>query len=327
MPSPDISPTRNALNIVFAGTPDFAAHHLQALLDSRHNVVAVYTQPDRPAGRGKKLTSSPVKSLALDHTIPVEQPLTLKDADAQAVLSNYCADVMVVVAYGLLLPEAVLHTPRFGCLNVHGSILPRWRGAAPIQRAIEAGDTETGVTIMQMDKGLDTGDMLYISTCPIDNGETSATLHDKLMDLGAPALLHVLDQLQEATLKPEVQDDTQACYAEKISKQEAAIDWREPAAVIARKICAFNPFPVAYSFLEGDRIKIYQADSVSSAPPANAPVGTIIEHDDHGLYIQCGEGRLCVKILQMPNKKAMPIADVLNGHAERFAPGNVLTAQ
>ncbi|MGS2718372.1 methionyl-tRNA formyltransferase [Eionea flava] len=318
-----------SLNIIFAGTPHFAAHHLQALLDSHHKVVAVYTQPDRPAGRGKKLTPSPVKSLALDHAIPVQQPPSLKGADAQTALSDYQADVMVVVAYGLLLPDVVLKTPRFGCLNVHGSLLPRWRGAAPIQRAIESGDAETGITIMQMDKGLDTGDMLHKSACVIEEGETSASLHDKLMDLGAPALLHVLAQLPLDKLEPEQQNNDLASYAEKITKQEAAINWDEPSDTILRKVCAFNPFPVAYSFLDGERIKIYQAKSITLAAAANTHHmhGEIIRVDEQGLIVQCGEGSLCIKTLQMPNKKAMPIADLLNGHADRFAVGKLFSAQ
>ena len=242
-------------------------------------------------------------------------------------MAAYHADVMVVVAYGLLLPEAVLTLPRLGCLNVHGSILPRWRGAAPIQRAIEAGDKESGVTIMQMDQGLDTGDMLYKSYCSISNGETSARLHDKLMTLGAPALLHVLDQLPIQGITPEKQDNDLACYAEKITKQEAMIDWQQSSDEIQRKVCAFNPFPVAYSFLGGQRMKVYEADSIPSAAVDTSIPGEIIGVDEQGVRVCCGEGVLSIKTLQIPNKKAMSVADLLNGHADRFTVGKIFGSQ
>ena len=209
------------LNIIFAGTPDFAAQHLQALLNSSHNVIAVYTQPDKPAGRGKKLQASPVKQLAEQHHIPVYQPKSLRKAEAQSELIALHADVMVVVAYGLILPQAVLDAPTYGCLNVHGSLLPRWRGAAPIQRAIWAGDTQTGVTIMQMDAGLDTGDMLHKVSCEILPTETSASLYNKLAELAPPALIEVLDHLGNGKFTAEKQDDTQSNYADKLSKEEA----------------------------------------------------------------------------------------------------------
>ena len=308
-----------ALSIIFAGTPEFAAHHLQALINSEHHIAAVYTQPDRPAGRGKKLTPSPVKMLAQEHQLPVEQPETLKAPEAQQVLANYRADVMIVVAYGLLLPEAVLNTPSYGCLNVHGSILPRWRGAAPIQRAIEAGDSQSGVTIMQMDKGLDTGAMLLKSWCDIDPQETSASLHDKLMTLGAPALLSTLEQLEQQQLRPEVQDDSQACYAEKIRKEEACIDWQQPAATIDRAIRAFNPFPVAYSFLNNERIKVYQAELTHSTTSADA--GEIVEVTEQGITVACGDHGLRLQTLQIPGKKAMSVKQLLNGYADRFQIG------
>jgi len=313
------------LKIVFAGTPHFAAHHLQVLVDSEHEIVAVYTQPDRPSGRGKKLTPSPVKTLALAHNVTVEQPQSLKTENAQDVLRSYDADVMIVVAYGLLLPEVVLAIPRYGCLNVHGSLLPRWRGAAPIQRAIEMGDSETGITIMQMDKGLDTGDMLHKVTCAISTDETTASLHDKLMTLGAPALLHVLTQLPAASLQPEVQNNDLASYAAKITKEEAAINWQEPAMVIEKKIRAFNPFPMAYSFLGGNRIKIHHAE-VCSTLSQGVP-GEILSVNENGLDIACGEYSLCVYTLQIPNKKAMPIGDILNGYADRFVVGSLFSGQ
>ncbi len=317
------------LKIIFAGTPHFAAYHLQALIDSEHDIVAVYTQPDRPSGRGKKLTPSPVKSLALQHQLPVEQPLSLKHTEAQKILADYQADVMVVVAYGLLLPQAVLDLPQYGCLNVHGSLLPRWRGAAPIQRAIEKGDSKSGVTIMQMDKGLDTGDMLLKSECVIEATDTSSILHDKLMALGAPALLEVLGQVQNQSLTPEKQDDELACYAEKITKQEAEINWQEPAATIAKKIQAFNPFPIAYSFLNQERIKVHAASAVelSIKNTSKFTCGEIISADDEGVVISCGKGELLIKTLQIPNKKAMSAAELINGYKDKFMAGECFSSK
>ncbi|MDU5747844.1 MAG: methionyl-tRNA formyltransferase, partial [Haemophilus parainfluenzae] len=222
------------LNIIFAGTPDFAAQHLTALLNSHHNIIAVYTQPDKPAGRGKKLQASPVKQLAEQHQIPVYQPKSLRKEEAQAELKALNADVMVVVAYGLILPQAVLDMPRLGCLNVHGSLLPRWRGAAPIQRSIWAGDQQTGVTIMQMDMGLDTGDMLHKVYCDIDDQETSASLYYKLAEIAPSVLIDVLDHLEEGKFIAEKQDDSQSNYAEKLSKEEAKLDWSLSAAQLER---------------------------------------------------------------------------------------------
>ncbi|MEH6467663.1 MAG: methionyl-tRNA formyltransferase, partial [Porticoccus sp.] len=254
------------MHIVFAGTPEFAAHHLQALLDDdHHKIVAVYTQPDRPAGRGKKLTASPVKVLAQAHGLTVNQPVSLKEAEQQKILRDLNADIMVVVAYGLLLPKAILDTPHLGCINVHASLLPRWRGAAPIQRAIEAGDKETGVTIMQMDIGLDTGDMLLKAHCPITETDTGGSLHDKLASIGPPALLKTLLELEEGSAVAEKQDDELSNYAPKISKDEALVDWSQSAKIIARKVRAFNPFPVTYTTLgnEGgektERVRLWQA--------------------------------------------------------------------
>lgn len=307
------------MKIIFAGTPHFAAHHLQSLIDSEHDIVAVYTQPDRPSGRGKKLTPSPVKVLALQHDLQIEQPVSLKDRDAQTVLANYQADVMVVVAYGLLLPQVVLDTPHYGCLNVHGSLLPRWRGAAPIQRAVEMGDKETGITIMQMDKGLDTGDMLLKVSCAIDSTDTSASLHDKLMLLGAPALHTVLSQLSTHTLQAEKQNNDLACYAEKITKQEACIQWSESAEKIIKKIQAFNPFPVAYTFLNDSRIKIYAATRINNTTTKSA--GQIISFNDNGLTVACGDQAICIHTLQIPNKKAMAAKELLNGYSDYFVTG------
>jgi len=319
-----ISTGSDGLRLIFAGTPDFAAHHLKVLIDdAKHQLVAVYTQPDRPAGRGKKLRPSPVKTLALENDLPIYQPQTLKEESAQKVLAEHQADLMIVVAYGLILPQTVLDTPRFGCFNVHGSLLPRWRGAAPIQRAIAAGDSESGVTIMQMDRGLDTGDMLIKRVCPILPDENSASLHDKLMNLGSIALLESLRKLQRGDLRPETQDDALASYAEKISKEEARIDWSEPAKTIETKIRAYNPFPIAHTVLNGVRIKIYNAGIVSSCSAERAShIGEIISVDETGLLVACGEQRLLIKECHLPNKKRMSVAEIINGNNAVFVTGD-----
>ena len=300
------------LKIIFAGTPEFAAKHFNALIqDGSYEIVAAYTQPDRPAGRGKKLTASPVKQLAQEHKIQVLQPASLKSEEAQAELASLNADLMVVVAYGLLLPKAVLDTPKFGCINVHGSILPRWRGAAPIQRAIEAGDKESGVTIMQMDVGLDTGDMLLKSFCPIHPTDNSTDLHDRLCEIGPPALIETLALIAERKLEPEKQDDSLSNYASKIEKDEALINWEEPAALIDRKVRAFNPFPITYTHLDGDRVKIHRATPLSDT--GSQTPGTVIKADKSGIVVQCGEGQLAIQMLQLPGKKAMSSEAFLNG--------------
>lgn len=314
--------TDKGLKIIFAGTPEFAARHLQALLQSEHQIVAVYTQPDRPAGRGKKLQASPVKELALERSIEIQQPLSLKNSEAQAVLAAYHADLMVVVAYGLLLPAAVLETPRIGCINVHASLLPRWRGAAPIQRAIEAGDTETGITIMQMDVGLDTGDMLSTHTCPILPRDTAEDLHDRLAEIGPPALLQTLQQLQQGSLQPERQDDSLATYAHKLSKDEALINWSVPASEIDRRVRAFNPFPVAFTTLDGENLRIFQTEIHSGTH--NSKPGTLLQTDKE-LVVACGENTsLSLLTVQLPGKKAMAVRDLLNGSAGRLQPGIIL---
>jgi methionyl-tRNA formyltransferase len=309
------------LKVIFAGTPDFAAQHLAALLDSKHDVVAVYTQPDRPAGRGKKLTASPVKVLGEEHSIPVYQPASLKQDAAQQELAAIEADIMVVVAYGLLLPTAVLNAPKLGCINVHGSILPKWRGAAPIQRAIWAGDSETGVTIMQMDEGLDTGDMLHIATLPIESCDTSATLYDKLAALGPKALVDVLDNFD--SYSPEKQDDTLATYAKKLSKEEALIDWHDDAAQIERNIRAFNPWPVAWMNVDEHNVKVWSGDVVE-LDKAVSP-GTIVSANKEGITIATGKGALRITSLQIPGKKALPAADVINARQAWFEIGRNLT--
>lgn len=313
------------LNIIFAGTPDFAAQHLQALLNSEHNVIAVYTQPDKPAGRGKKLQASPVKQLAEVHNIPVFQPKSLRNAEAQAELKALNADVMVVVAYGLILPEAVLNAPKYGCLNVHGSLLPRWRGAAPIQRSIWAGDKETGVTIMQMDIGLDTGDMFHKVTTPIEPNETSASLYAKLAELAPPALLEVLRGLENQTFKAEKQDESQSNYAEKLSKEEAKLDWNLSAIQLERNIRAFNPWPISFLTLEVEgieqSIKIYQATVL---PHQNKPTGTILSVDKTGIQIATQDGVLNITQLQPAGKKPMLVQDFLNGRSDWFKVGEQL---
>ncbi|WP_305416945.1 methionyl-tRNA formyltransferase [Photobacterium leiognathi] len=310
------------LRIVFAGTPDFAARHLAALLSSQHDVVAVYTQPDRPAGRGKKLTASPVKAIALENDIPVFQPVSLRNEEAQQELAAIDADIMVVVAYGLLLPQEVLDTPRLGCINVHGSILPRWRGAAPIQRSIWAGDTETGVTIMQMDIGLDTGDMLKVATLPIEATDTSATMYEKLAELGPDALIDCLSDIADGTAVAVKQDDEQANYAKKLSKEEALIDWTMDAAAIERCVRAFNPWPMSYFTVAEQNVKVWQT-AVEADNQGKAP-GTILSADKQGILVATGNGALRLISLQPPGKKAMSAADLLNSRREWFEPGTQL---
>lgn len=315
-----------SLNIIFAGTPDFAAQHLQSILNSQHNVIAVYTQPDKPAGRGKKLQASPVKQLAEQNNIPVYQPKSLRKEEAQFELKTLNADVMVVVAYGLILPKAVLDAPRLGCLNVHGSILPRWRGAAPIQRSIWAGDAQTGVTIMQMDEGLDTGDMLHKVYCDILPTETSTSLYNKLAELAPSALIDVLDNLKNGKFIAEKQDDSQSNYAEKLSKEEAQLDWSLPAMQLERNIRAFNPWPIAYFSTEdkdgnAQTLKVYQAEVLSHQ---DKPAGTILSADKNGIQIATVDGVLNLLQLQPAGKKPMSAQDLLNGRAEWFTIGKVL---
>ena len=311
------------MRILFAGTPEFAAAHLRYLLDhSPHNVVGVFTQPDRPAGRGKQVTASPVKCLALEHRLPLFQPLTLRDAATQQQISSLAPDVMIVVAYGLILPKAVLQIPRHGCLNVHASLLPRWRGAAPIQRAIEAGDAESGITIMQMDEGLDTGDMLLRLACPISTGETGSSLHDKLLALGGPALVTVLEQIGQAKTHAEKQAGDQACYAAKISKQEARLDWQLDAQTLERKIRAFNPFPIAFFEINGQPVRVWCA-TFSPVKTLAAP-GSILKADKEGIDVATGNGVLRLEKLQLPGKKILAASELLNGHASLFHPGTQL---
>ena len=312
----------NKLKLIFAGTPDFAARHLAALLSSDHEVVAVYTQPDKPAGRGQKLSASPVKELALANDLPVYQPASLRNEAAQAELAALGADLMVVVAYGLILPKAVLDTPRLGCLNVHGSLLPRWRGAAPIQRAIWAGDAETGVTIMQMDVGLDTGAMIRKVSCPIAFDETSASLYDKLAELGPQALVDTLNAMAAGETAAEAQDDALANYAQKLSKEEARIDWSMEAIAIERCIRAFNPWPISWFEVAEQTIKVWQAEVIDS--DHGQPAGTLLKADKQGIDVATGKGVLRLLTLQPPGKKAMSVPDLLNSRRDWFEPGTQL---
>lgn len=314
------------LRIVFAGTPEFAAEHLTALLTSHHQVVGVYSQPDRPAGRGKKLAASPVKQVALDHGIPVYQPLNFKSEDAVAELAALNADIMVVVAYGLILPKVVLDTPRLGCINVHASLLPRWRGAAPIQRAIEAGDTESGVCIMQMDVGLDTGDVIIESRCPILEDDTATTLHDRLITIGKPALLEALDALADNRASFTPQPDAGTTYASKLLKEEAALRWTDAADQLARRVRAFNPFPMTYTKRLGDsddqRIRVLMA-TASTEPATQAP-GTVTKLTADAIWVACGQGQLKLTQVQLPSKKPVSVSELLRGHPELFRVGDTL---
>ncbi|BEJ51500.1 methionyl-tRNA formyltransferase [Aeromonas dhakensis] len=312
----------NKLKLIFAGTPDFAARHLAALLSSDHEVVAVYTQPDKPAGRGQKLTASPVKELALAHDLPVYQPASLRKEEAQAELAALGADLMVVVAYGLILPKVVLDTPRLGCINVHGSLLPRWRGAAPIQRSIWAGDAETGVTIMQMDVGLDTGAMIRKMSCPIAADETSASLYDKLAELGPQALVDTINAMAAGDTAAEAQDDALANYAEKLSKEEARIDWSMDAAAIERCIRAFNPWPISWFEVADQTVKVWQAEVITQDHGQRA--GTLLKADKQGIDVATGKGVLRLLTLQPPGKKAMSVTDLLNSRRDWFEPGTQL---
>ncbi|ALE90381.1 methionyl-tRNA formyltransferase [Pseudomonas versuta] len=308
------------LRIVFAGTPEFAAEHLKALLDSPYEIVAVYTQPDRPAGRGQKLMPSPVKQLALEHNIVVMQPPTLRAPEAQADLAALKPDLLVVVAYGLILPQVVLDIPRLGCINSHASLLPRWRGAAPIQRAIEAGDSESGVTVMRMEAGLDTGPMLLKAVTPITGEDTGGSLHDRLAELGPPAVIEAIAGLAAGTLQGEVQDDSLATYAHKLNKDEARIHWNRPAIELERLVRAFNPWPICHSTLNGEALKVLAA---TVADAQGAP-GQILAASKDGLIVGCGEGSLCLTRLQLPGGKALNFSDFFNSRREKFAVGITL---
>ncbi|WP_180074673.1 MULTISPECIES: methionyl-tRNA formyltransferase [Acinetobacter] len=319
------------MKIIFAGTPEFAAVALDALLKTEHEIVAVYTQPDRKAGRGQKLTASAVKQLALAHDLPVYQPLHFKSSTeeglaAQAELKALNADVMVVAAYGLILPQVVLDTPKYGCLNIHGSLLPRWRGAAPIQRAIATGDAETGVTIMKMAAGLDTGDMMYKTLCPITAEDTSASLHDKLAIQGAEAIVAVLaseQTLQQYLEQREVQDEALTVYAHKLSKAEAKIDWSQDAVTIDRNIRAFNPWPVAFIPLDEQRNLRVWGSVLSNEAVNGQSAGTILALDKQGVHVACGDGKaICLTSLQWPGGKALNPVQI--AQTQKLSIGQVL---
>lgn len=311
------------IRLAFAGTPDLAATILEFILkESNHAIDHVYTQPDRPAGRGKKINACAVKTIAEKNHLQVYQPEKSSLFDPDNRLSN--VDLLVVAAYGLLLPEQVLNRPKYGCINIHTSLLPKWRGAAPIQRAIEAGDKETGITIMQMDKGLDTGDILLQKSCTIDRDETTGTLHNKLAVLGAKCIVETLDQLDALSANPLKQNENDATYAEKITKEEACIDWSKPAIQIERAIRAFNPAPGAYTTINNLRIKVWDACVISPEKHDSAAPGTIIESDNNGITIQSGDGLIRIKKIQLPGKKAMMVSDFLNGNPGFFK--NMITS-
>ena len=300
------------MRVIFAGTPDFAASALAALIEAGHEILVVLTQPDRPKGRGMKLTPSPVKTLALQHNLPVWQPENLKDAAVQQQLRDLQADVMVVAAYGLLLPAAVLNIPEHGCLNIHASLLPRWRGAAPIQRAIEAGDVESGVCIMQMDVGLDTGDVLLSRNTPITDDTTAAQLHDALAVIGAEAIVEALAKLPELIAVP--QPEAGVTYAQKLSKADAEIDWALGAKQIHNKIRALNPVPGAWSSLNGQVIKIWASTVLEQS--SDAAIGSIIAAGKQGIAVQTGEGVVLITELQASGSKRMAAAAFVAGHAD-----------
>jgi methionyl-tRNA formyltransferase len=298
------------LKIIYAGTPEFAVPALNLLLHSEHDVLAVYTQPDRPAGRGRKLMHSPVKDCALEHDIPVFQPQSFKDSSESMRLSAFNPDVMVVAAYGLLLPNAVLEAPRLGCINIHASLLPRWRGAAPIQRAILAADAETGITIMQMDQGLDTGDILAKSSLPILPEWTSADLHDQLKLLGAELLIETLKQVESGEVNRQPQDNAGATYARRLEKAEARIDWNKNAGTIQCETRAYVPWPVSYTYLKDKSLRVWRAEIDTSHDPLIP--GQIVEHNRNGLFVSCKDSVLQITELQFAGKKRLTAAEALN---------------
>jgi len=311
--------SENALKIIFAGTPDFSVAPLKKLIESEHEVVAVYTQPDRPAGRGRKLTPSPVKACALEFGIDVFQPEKLKEKEEQQPLIDLKADLMVVVAYGIILPEVILNAPRLGCINIHASLLPRWRGAAPIQRAILAGDKETGITIMQMDVGLDTGDMLLKTRCDIEADDTGSSLHDRLSIMGADALMETLPGLINKSIKPEKQDDSLANYAHKLQKSEALIDWNKSAREIQLQVNAFNAWPVAQTPIEvkgkSQMLRIWRARKVEGMDySTDAQPGKVISCDRKGIDVATSDGVLRLLEIQMPGKKPMDVQSFVNAN-------------
>lgn len=301
------------MRIIFAGTPDFSVPVLQALIASAHTLVGVYTQPDRPAGRGRKLQQSPVKQLAVQHGIPIFQPHSLNSSAEQLILQELQPDLMVVVAYGLLLPQVVLDIPALGCVNLHASLLPRWRGAAPIQRAILAGDTRSGVCLMQMEAGLDTGPVLAMTGCDIGATDTGGELHDRLSVMSAQLLASNLDALADQSLTALAQNDQLATYAKKLSKREAVIDWTQTAEQIDRQVRAFNPWPVAQTRYGDKVLRIWKTRPISEA--ATQLPGSVIATGKAGIQVACGENCLCLQDVQLPGGKRMTAAQFLNAHS------------
>lgn len=310
------------MKIVFAGTPEFGIPCLEALYRSQHHIIAIYTQPDRPAGRGQKIQESAVKIWGLQHQIPIYQPLNFKSPEVIAELEALAPDLMVVIAYGLILPKNVLAIPRLGCVNVHASILPKWRGAAPIQQAILAGDSETGVTIIQMDVGMDTGAAYTIRTCPIAQEDTTVQLHHKLSVLAPEPLLMTLDHLASGTAQASPQQHDQATYAPKIHKQDAAINWHDTATSIDRKIRAYYPWPIAYTQADSMTIRIHHAQLVAQA--CSQLPGTILAMDQHGMLIATGKEAILVQSIQCPGGKPITISDYLNAQRKELSVGTVL---
>ncbi|HLB41483.1 MAG TPA: methionyl-tRNA formyltransferase [Gammaproteobacteria bacterium] len=309
------------MKIIFAGTPRFAAVALQALIQTSHQIIAIYTQTDKAAGRGLKLTPSPVKELALTYCLPIYQPLSLKNLKEQAIFAEFHADIMVVVAYGMLLPPEILHTPRLGCINSHPSLLPRWRGAAPIQRTILAGDQISGVSIMQMDEGLDTGPILLQYEYKLNNRETSQTLQDQLAKIGAVALVEALNSLDKNRIQPRPQDNQYATYANKITKEQARLDWTQTAIELERKIRAFNPTPVAYTEWQKQHLRIWQAEVIISHH-CYLP-GTILSASRNGIDIATSDGSLRLLRVQLPGGKIVSIGDFYNAKHDQLIRGNI----
>lgn len=304
------------MKIIFAGTPEIATVPLQALLQSKHEVIAVYTQPDRPAGRGKKLMPSPVKILALQHSLIVEQPENFKLEETREKLKSHQADVMVVMAYGLLLPMSILEAPKHGCLNIHVSLLPRWRGAAPVQHALLFGDKETGVTIMQMDKGLDTGAILHQQSCIINEKDTSESIYARLAEIASPLLLKTLEDIENNNTNPITQNNELATYAHKIKKHDAKIDWHETSAVIDRKVRAYFPAPIAFFEWKKELVRIWQGYPVINA--SEKTPGSVIEFNKHGLTLKTSDGAYCITRLQFPGKNPLSAHEILNAYKNKF---------